>query len=205
MAGRGAPVARTIAVSPVELPNGLDSVESGRRLLDSLIVAHLVSSGFTVVSPIETGAIWKRLVDSVHGYYSAMTGELDRVKYAAVENGTLRALSDRFHADVWMRPWIEVVTVQFGCGSNLCKEASWDGVNEDMKGAGSGTVPALSLVVNAITITGGQFYHGRAGIQVLRKGKKFQALPPDKILMDPERNMQAIHVALDPLVAQAHQ
>jgi hypothetical protein len=198
-AAMGVSSPKTIAVSPLEIPDGLDNPEPVRTLFDSLIAAEVQGSGFTVVPSAETGAIWKRLVDSVHGFYSALTGELVRDKYTAVVSGTSRELQDRFHAEVWLRPRIDVVAVRFEGG-----KARWDGADEGVEGGANGTVPALSLVVFAANMGGEQLYQGRGGIQVLRKGSGLKEVPRDKLFKDTKRNLKALHLALDSLLDRAH-
>jgi hypothetical protein len=195
-AAKAAPTVTTIAVSPVDMPDGLDNPEPVRALFDSLIGGTLQAAGFSVVASSETGAIWKRLVDSVQGYYSALTGELDEEKYTAVVRGTLHELKDRLHAQVWLRPRIEVVSVDFDDG-----KARWDGTDEGVGSGTSGTVPALSLAVSAMDMSGTYLYHARGGVQVLRKGMK--EVSRDKLFKDSKRNVKALHLALDSLVERA--
>jgi len=185
----------TVALSPVEVPEGLDNPEPVRAWFDSAITSELVRAGVTVVPSREAGAIWRRLVDSVHGFYSAFTGERVSEKYDAVVMGTLRELRVRFHADAWLRPSVAVVAVDFEGG-----KARWDGASEGVGGGTSGTVPALSLVITVSDTAGRDLYAGRGGIQVLRKG--FKDVPRDKLFSDSKRNLQALHLAIDSLVAR---
>ncbi len=186
---------QTIALSPVEIPDGLDDPGPVRALFDSLLAAELARAGFTVVPSHEAGGLWKRFVDSVHGFYSALTGELVEEKYRAVMGGTLRELKDRFHADAWLRPEIDVVAVDFEGG-----KARWDGTDEGVGSGTSGTVPALSLAVVALDMDGKEIYTGRGGIQVLRKG--FKDVSREKLFKDAKRNLKALHLAIDSLLVR---
>ncbi len=194
-AATGVPPAalQTIALAPLETPDGLDNPEPVRALFDSLLTGELTRAGFTVVPSREAGAIWTRLVDSVQGFYSALTGELVEEKHGAVVNGTLRELKERFHTDVWLRPEIDVVAVDFEGG-----KARWDGTDEGVGSGTSGTVPALSLAVVALDMDGKTIYAGRGGIQVLRKG--FKDVSRDKLFQDAKRNLKALHLAIDSLL-----
>ncbi len=212
---RPAPL-QTIALSPVGIPDGLDDPGPVRALFDSLLAAELAragftvvpsheagglwkrfvdSAGFTVVPSHEAGGLWKRFVDSVQGFYSALTGELVEEKYRAVMGGTLRELKDRFHADAWLRPEIDVVAVDFEGG-----KARWDGTDEGVGSGTSGTVPALSLAVVALDMDGKEIYTGRGGIQVLRKG--FKDVSREKLFKDAKRNLKALHLAIDSLLVR---
>lgn len=186
---------RTIALSPVQTPDGLENPEPARALFDSLLTGELTSAGLTVIPSSHAGAIWKRLVDSVQGFYSAFTGERVEAKYRAVMTGTLGELRNRFHVDAWLQPSIEVVVVRFAGG-----EALWDGTSEGVGSGRSGTVPALSLVVTVSDTAGTEIYRGRGGIQVLRKGEK--VIARDKLFKDRKRDLQALHAAIDTLVAR---
>ena len=186
---------KTIALSPTGLPDGIDDPEPVRALFDSLLAGELARAGVTVIPSAEAGAIWKRLVDSVQGFYSAITGERVESKYRTVVDGTRRELRDRWHADAWLRPRIEVFPVDFEDG-----KARWDGTSEGMGSGTSGTTPALSLVVSVSDTSGTEIYAGRGGIQVLRKGSK--NISRDKLFKDSKRNLQALHLAIDSLVAR---
>ena len=194
-AAREAAPIKTIALSPTRLPDGLENPVPVQDLFDSLLAGELGRAGLTVIPSTEAGAIWKRLMDSVQGFYSAITGERVEAKYRAVMDGTRHELTGRFHADAWLRPRIEVIPVDFEGG-----KARWDGASEGMGSGSSGTVPALSLVVSVSDTSGTDIYSGRGGIQVLSKGSK--NVSRDKLFKDSKRNLQALHFALDSLVAR---
>ena len=196
VATRHAASIKTVALSPLDVPDGLENPEPVQALFDSLITSELVHAGLTVVPSREVGAIWRRLVDSVHGFYSPITGERVQEKYDAVRTGTLRDLKEHFHADAWLRPRIQVVSVDYTGG-----KAYWDGASEGAGSGTSGTVTALTLVVALCDTTGSDIYIGRGGIQVLRKGSK--EVSRDKLFKDTKRNLQALHLAVDSLVARA--
>jgi len=194
-AGSGVGAIKIIAVSPVEIPDGLADPQPARALFDSLIAAELMRAGLTVVPAHEADVIWKRLVDSVQGFYSALTGELVETKYRAVMTGTPRELRDRFQVDAWLRPEVELLSVDFEGG-----KARWDGTSEGMGSGSSGSAPALSLVVSVLDAAGTEIYAGRGGIQVVRKGSK--EVSRDKLFKDSKRNLQAVHLAIDSLLAR---
>ena len=187
---------KTIALSPVRVPDGLEDPEPASALYDSLLAAELGEAGLTVIPSREAGAIWRHFVDSVQGYYSALTGELVQAKYDAVMKGTRRALNERYRVDAWLRAAIQVVDVRFAGG-----EAIWDGTSEGMGGGSTGTVRALSLVVSVLDTAGTEIYTGRGGIQVLSKGSK--AVSREKLFKDKKRNREALHLAIDSFIARA--
>src|SRR5437763_14249049 len=100
---------KTIALSPTGLPDGIDDPEPVRALFDSLLAGELARAGVTVIPSAEAGAIWKRRVDSVQGFYSAITGERVEAKYRTVGGGTRGEPGGRWAADAWVRPGVQGV------------------------------------------------------------------------------------------------
>jgi hypothetical protein len=189
----------TVALAPVAIPEELPDSSRAQAAFEVLLTAELQSLGITVVPARKAGATWQRLLDSVGGFYSAYTGEVDAAKYHAVRNGTLRELHARFGADALLRSRIGIVTVNWTNGN-----AKWDGTSEGIGGGASGTLPALTLFVELDDPNGNVVYTGRGGIQVMMKTSllhrdQLHDLDPAKLLTDEGRNRNAVRLALDPL------
>src|SRR5205823_12172580 len=90
---------KTIALSPTGLPDGIDDPEPVRALFDSLLAGELAPAGLTVITSAEAGAIWKRLAESVRGFYSAITGERVEREYRTEVAGKRREPRESRHAD----------------------------------------------------------------------------------------------------------
>lgn len=193
------PSPRTVALHPLVVL-GVETPDSVVATFDSLFIAQLEIGGYTVVPSKESAAIWRRLVDSVQGFYDPITGDTVQAEFAAVHTGTLRELATRFGAVAWLRPTIGMVTAEWRRG-----RAHWDGVSEGMSSpsGGNGSVGALTLVVVVEDTSGRVVATGRGGIQVLAKikGSQYQAIPRDKVLTDYDRNLKAVQLALRPFLA----
>lgn len=181
---------RTIALSPIDLPLTYGEV-SRVRVLDSLLTTELSAAGYSVVPGVESGAIWKRLVDSVRGFYDPITGNLDDKRYDAVRRGTMRELAARFGATLWLHDTVTVVTAHWS------HNAKWDGMTESV-GTGKGDVPALSLLLSVEDTSGRTLASGRGGLQVLYKehGDEYQRVPLDKLFTDTDRMLRGVRLAL---------
>lgn len=197
LGGTGAPRLSKLALAPTVLPADFENPNPVTITFDSLANILLTQEGFTVVPASETDAIWKRLVDSVHGYYDPIYGKIVPAKYDAVAAGSLTELRSKFHIDGWVRGWIERVPVWWSG-----KHAEWDGHSEGTDG-GYGTTEGLSLVVSVVDTLGKELYHGRGGIQQSVRFLGYQPvpLPREQLLTDGKRNDKAVHLALDSLVA----
>lgn len=189
---------RTIALHPLELPYGLENPAAIQATFDSLLASQLRAAGVTVVPSAEAGAIWRRLVDSVQGFYDPITGDTVAAEYSAVHIGTLRELVARFQATTWLRPRVEVVTVEWNRG-----KAEWDGVSEGVAPAGKGTIGALTLVISVEDTTGAVVTTGRGGLQVLGKfkGERYERVPRERLFTDAKRNSKSVQLALAPLLS----
>lgn len=200
---------KTIALAPVRVPGDLEDPEPVRAKFESLLEAEFREAGFTVVPPKEAEAIWSDMAEQVGGFYDPVTGERDPSKADAVREHTLRELKTRFNADALLYPSVQVVQARFEKD-----KAVWDGTEEKLAGGGiwkllfgsshSGTVPALSLVVVLEDMNGTDLYIKGGGIQVLSRiaGDEFVPVPRYQLFADEERNVAAVHLALDPLLGR---
>jgi len=193
---------RRIALSPVEGASVRPDSMAASARIEELVARRLVKSGFETVPAIEAGGIRTRLLDSVGGYYSRLTGEVIEEKYRAVEAGTLGELKDRLGADAWLRLELVAVAADFSGG-----KARWDGASEGVAPVGKGTVMALSLRAVLLRGYGDTLYAGRAGIQVLQKVKDYRIVPvpPAKLLADEDRMEKAARMLVDSLALRVRQ
>jgi len=183
-----------IALSPVATPYGLSDPAPVRAIFDSLITVALGKAGYRVVPASEAGALWRRLVDSVQGFYDPITGEIVEAKYRAVHDGVLRQLVARFGVQLWLRPSIEILHVDFEGGKVV-----WDETSERVGGSG-GSLPAFSLVVAVEDSAGVETASGRGGIQLAAK-EPGKPVAREKLFRDDDRNRKAVERALAPLLS----
>jgi hypothetical protein len=166
---------------------------------DSLIAVRLTRAGLRVVPGTEVDVIWRRLVDSVQGFYDPLTGELVEAEYFAVVTGTARALHARHGAVRWLRPTIAPVEVVFDKG-----KAEWHGVTERIGGRNTGRGAALSVVIEVLDTAGRALTSSRGGLRLLFR-VDVNGISTDvawnTLYGDPRRNDRAVALALDPLIA----
>ena len=202
---------KTIALAPVIEPGELKDVEPSRGKFDSLLTAQLTSAGFVVVPSKESGAIWKRVTDSLGGLFNVATGERDTVKLSTARKLTMDELHTRFHADGWLHPQIIFAMAKFDGGT-----ARWDGVSESYQSFGKkfltalfgggtyGRTSALSVWVDLEDLQGKDLYINEGGLQLYLKpaGHDWKAIPPAELYADPARNAAAVSIALGPLLTR---
>lgn len=202
---------RTIAVTPIGAPDELGNVAPARGNFDSLIAAQLRGAGFVLVSPEESAAIWKRVTDSLGGLYSVTTGQRDTVKLQAARAVTMAELHARFHADAWLHSQIVVASAKFDQG-----DARWDGAKQSYQSFGKkfltalfgggtyGKTAALSVWVDLEDMHGKDLYINQGGLQLylVPSGKEWVKIPSRELYADPERNANAVRLALAPLVTR---
>jgi hypothetical protein len=203
---------KTIALAPVCIctPDKITNPEPVMARYNSYLERELRAGGFQVVPAQESEAIWKRISDSVGGFYNSTTGARDSAKVHSARARAMRELQDRFGADGWLHPQIVVVGADFKGGT-----AKWDGVQESYQSLGKkllaalvgvttyGTSSALSLYVALEDMQGKEEYENRGGIQLLSKpggGDQFYRVPRPLLFIDPARDSAAVHIALAPLV-----
>jgi hypothetical protein len=193
---------RRIALSPVAGVAAMPDSMAASARIEGLVAGRLAKAGFESVPAVEAGGIRRRLLDSVGGYYSRLTGEIVEEKYRAVEAGTLAALKEQFGADSWLRLELVAVPADFSGG-----KARWDGASEGVAPVGKGTVMALSLQGVLLQGYGDTLFAGRSGIQVLQKVKDYQIVPVPaaKLLADRDRVERAARMLVDSIRTRLRQ
>lgn len=180
---------RVIALLPTSIPSDAPNSIVGRRILDSLIQAVLTRSGFEVAPPSVVEPVWRRLADSVRGFYDPATGKLIAEKWAAVSGAAARELG------AWgiLHAKVGVIPVSYGGGTPI----EYDGVREGIGPTkGEGVVHALTLSVIVFDSSGVPVQCGRGGIQLLAKGSVWDGIvrpvKPEKVFTDLNRDLFAI-------------
>jgi hypothetical protein len=147
------------------------------------------------------------------GYFDPRTEELiDDAKFKTVREHILRELSAKFKVDAVLHPSIRLFKAPWNLGT-----ANWHGATESIKPGWmqvfdaltnvsiSGSVRALSLVVDVEDIHGTPLYWNAGGIQVLSKisaeGKSVP-VPQSELLANDERNVMAVNIALGALIGK---
>jgi hypothetical protein len=143
------------------------------------------------------------------GFYDPVTGVRDEEKVKVVRMQMYRELKAKFNIDAMLFSDIAVVPAKLDSD-----RARWDGASETAATkkfwkavlgiSHSGTVPALSLRVMLSDTDDRDLSENAGGIQVLAKAGVggLQNVPRAQLFADEERNLKAVHLALDPLLGR---
>lgn len=197
---------KTIAVTPVSIPDGLENPESIRTEFESLLATRIQEAGYAVVPSTDYVTAVKHAAEE-HGSVDSQG--------PVIREQTSKILNTKFAADAVLDADIRVVKA--GWQDWI---ARWDGTSEKLKDyteyvkdafplafiglliIKSGTVPALSLVISIKDInTKQELYRKAGGIQVLAKlhGSEFVPVPRNELCSSKELNLEAIEIVVSPL------
>ena len=177
---------------------------------EALITERLETAGFKVIPSSEYSSIWDPMIEQSGGMFDPITGDVDEEKLAAVRLHTTNELVAKFDIDAYVRPRIMVVKASWNSNT-----ATWDGVTDHTTGKGgfwadlfgpqaTGTIPALSLILPLTGTSGETYYVGRGGIQLYAHYKGgFVDVPESMLFVDPEKDVNAVNVALASLLNEA--
>ena len=202
-----APV-RTVALLSADLPTKLLDRETIAQQFDSALTAGLRSAGYTVIPRAQVDPLWHSLADTAK-LFDARTGQSDSVTSLALRRAMAREVKQRFGADAWLLPGFYVRTARYESG--WCH---WDGAKQYVQSKGellkmallsrtkSGKVPALSARVAIIDSTGRSVYVNYGGVSALVRvtTKGIEDIGSEQAFADAERNVNAVRLALEPLV-----
>jgi hypothetical protein len=200
---------RTVALAPTSASFPLENAAPVYARLDSLIEAELRTAGFAVVPARESGAIWRRVVDSLGGLFDPVSGGADSAKTRVARRLAMDELRARFGADAWLHPCICLVMAEFRNGT-----ATWDGMTESFQSTGGkilsalagvskfGTTRAISVGVVVEDMRGTDMYFNRGGVQLLTRpqGRGFADVPRAALFNDPLLTEMGVRLALGPFV-----
>jgi hypothetical protein len=183
---------RTVALLPSSTASGVPNPIIGRHVMDSLIGVSLTNAGFNVLPPEVVEPVWRRVVDSVHGYFDPATGRPISEKLRDVRAAVAREVG----ASALVQARVGVVMLSY----KRNEAVEYGGVSEVVAGGSSGAVGALLLAITVSDSSGTVIHCGVGGIQLLAKGTFWnnQAHPvkPEQIFADTARNGAAVHRAL---------
>ncbi len=199
---------KTIALSPCVVQ--IEASEQVIAKFELLIGNKLREAGFSVLPSKEYRDIWKHNVDQIGAIFDPITGKKDDSKLKVIQEQCYKELAGKLNVDAVLISRILIVKAPFSQ-----YVARWDGTEESFDirhgvikfldtSITTGTVPALSLGITIKDIHGTPVYVNWGGIQVLTKrSPKFVPVPKNELLVDEERNVAAVNIALDPLIRKA--
>jgi len=198
-----------VSMQPVSLAD-FDRKDEVAARYEALITERLQAAGFTVIPSNEFSAIWDPMLRQLGGVFDPITGEADEEKLKAVRTHTTNELIAKFEIDGFVTPRIDVTEASW-----YSNTATWDGVKEASSGKGGllasllmtnanyqGSIPALSLILPIHNTSGEAYYVGRGGIQLFAHFNlgSFTDVPESMWFVEPERDVNAVNVALAPLL-----
>ncbi len=198
---------KVVALGPTQVPRDLSEPELVRARFDHLLENQLRAGGYTVVSYGESQVLWDSLALASKGLYDPVTGQPDESKIAGFRSAVFHELRARYGVDALLLPAILVVPAKLDGDV-----ARWDGTSQGaarkkfwkalLGVSHSGTIPAMSLNVRLSDGDDRALYENRGGIQVLAKAgvQRLEDVPRSELFVDEERNLKAVHLALDPLL-----
>ncbi len=183
---------RVVALLPISIRPDVPNNVVGRQIFDSLIQTVLNRSGLTTILPDVVEPIWRRLADSVRGFYDPATGKLIVDKWTTVSGVAARELG------AWgiLHARVDVIHVRYRGG----KPEEYDGVKEGMGPAkGEGAIDALTLTVVVVDSAGVPVQCGRGGVQLLARASVWNGairpVKPETVFTDLSRDVAAIERA----------
>ena len=196
-----------VSMTPVELMD-FDRKDEVAARYEALITERLEAAGFKVIPSGAFSSIWDPMIEQLGGLFDPITGQADEEKLKAVQSRITNELITKFDIDGYVRPRVEVTTANWN--SN---KATWDGATDETTGKegfwadffgpqATGSIPALSLILPLTDTSGETYYVGRGGIQLVAHvvGLSFTEVPESMWFVEPERDVNAVNVALAPLL-----
>jgi len=201
---------KTIALAPIVVQANVEASEQKKDKFESHIENKLREAGFSVVPSKEYGDIWKRMSEQTGGYFDPVTGNRDEAKFKSIQERTFQELERKFNVNAILYSSILIVKASF---NNYVAE--WDGTEESFDARhgfiqfldtsmSSGTIGALSMQALIKDIDGATLYVNRGGIQVVAKYiNGFVPIPKGELLLNEERNVGAVNIALTPFISKS--
>lgn len=207
--------ATTKTVALVPFTGHADLETSGQVIakFELLMGNKLREAGFSVLPSKEYRDIWLHNVLQMGTIFDPITGKRDDSKFKTIQEQCYKELAEKLNVDA-----VLISRILFVKASFYEFVARWDGTEEslDVRSGGmkflglldssttTGTVPALSLEVTIKDIHGTPIYLNKGGIQVLTKrSPRFVSVSKNELLVNEERNMTAVDIALDPLIRKS--
>lgn len=199
-----------IAIVPMKFDLEISHYDEIMTVFDSLIAYELREDELEIVIvPTEkSDSLRGVFMKEIGGFFDPYTGKLDKEKAKKWRRMLIREMEEKYNVNAVMFSSIRKVTAHFSAD-----RARWDGASEGigkdkflkfiMGMSHSGSIPALSLVVELRQVNDSLLYLNAGGIQVLRKigsNSRSEQIPSEEILTDFDQIQDAVHYALNPLL-----
>ena len=178
--------------------------------VDSLISSTVQDAGYEVIPGWVHRRVWEQVVDSLGGIFDPATGVIDPARAELADSLAWGAMLARYDPDAWVHPKLVVHPVDFSSGTAYLDHATDKVTTSGLPSVGealfgyrkSGSVNAVSLLIEMQDRNRRRFFIHGAGIQVLQrhlKGK-FVDVPVEERLAIRERVIHAVEETLKPFV-----
>jgi len=209
---------KRVGVLPVyDMPASLRDREDAKKALQDAVIKYLQLAKFEVVGPEAYQAVFDRFNKQLGGMYDPATGDLRRDVAKAVLENARREFGSKEKLDAFV--FVRVLIAAAPYSNDYC---NWDGVHDRADGkmpsknaflnfwnadASTGSVPALSLLIQVVSTRDRVLFGRKGGIQpaayhdwVKGSDAPFQTVKSDDLLKDTQRIERAARVATLPLV-----
>lgn len=207
------PQLNRIAIMPLNITSEPVKFHNAMDLFDSLLAKELLDSELevTIVPVEESDSLQGYFIKQLGGLFDPYSGKLDIEKTRTWRRTLISEVEKKYKVDAILFTRISTVSAHV-----FRDQAKWDGVTESigkdrflksvMGIRHSGSIPALSLVVELRATNDSLLYLNAGGIQVLQKigtGRSPDDRPYHEILTDEKRNQDAVVYAIHPLLGRS--
>ncbi|HBA85931.1 MAG TPA: hypothetical protein DCZ95_17750 [Verrucomicrobia bacterium] len=199
---------KTIAMMPAAPVSGLTHGAAISARYEDLVKEQLTQAGFEVVASDKYKEILDQAKSEVGALFDPLTGQPNKENIQRANSNALERFSKKYPTDA--KAYMGVVNIKANWRQN---EAEWDGVMEPSSGeagwrgcmtAGNryGTIGALSFSILLLDPTDQPYYSNRGGIQLLShvNESNFVDVPVKDLFVNPSNDVQAVTIALKPLL-----
>lgn len=195
----------TLCLLPARLQIAIPDKQTTLERLELDITDKLKGAGYAVVGPQQTADLYNQALTAQSGAYDPHSGERDSARYEATRAQARQALKVQLGCDATVSVTLALVSVPFMSG-----KATWDGVSYSFGNYDStGWISGLSLWIAIHDLDNQELYFNTGGIETLATletgffSSEFKPIDTEQLLVDQTRLLQAINLALGPLLAPA--
>lgn len=199
---------KTIGVMPIQIMIEGESLEAKKKEFENEIILQLEEKGYKVITPNQYEAIYEPLRESMGAIYDPNTGKLLEEKTKVLQEHAKREYLSYYDVDAILHSGVILVTASW-----YRNTATWHGTTEATTGkegfwanftapSAYGKIPALSFAVSLQNTNGEEYFTNFGGIQLVQQlsGGNFINVPQYQILADSSKNLNAVAIAMNPLL-----
>ena len=190
---------RTIALFSLSVEGNGDIPPCVDSIAERTLSSELEAAGFSVIPSFVQEEIWTRITEDAGGFYDPLTGELDQDRFDTGVEQFRAELQTKQAPDAVLYPHVWSAEVDAALG-----KAIWDGVSESGSYRLGNVVLVRSYVVVIEDPEGTPLYVNGGGLHLAERWDSAQreivGVPVHGLCAAPERIVQAVAIALGPLI-----